>query len=87
VNRTLLALLGVDEVPVVLAQGPEGISVIRGEQRILGYIREECFRRAPLLNVDPSRALDADSLKMFRGADDGCNVQVDCGPDGKPRQP
>jgi hypothetical protein len=87
VNRGLLALLGIEEVPVLLAPGPEGVSVIRGERRILAYIRAECFRQEPILNVDPSRALDADTLKMFRAADDGCNVQVECGPDGKPRQP
>jgi hypothetical protein len=87
VNRTLLGLLGVDEVPVVLAQGPEGISVIRGQQRIVAYIREECFRTAPLLNVDPSRALAPDSMQIFRQPNDGCSVTVECGPDGKPKRP
>lgn len=86
VNRELLALLGIEEVPVLLVPGPEGMSIIRGEKRILAFIRAECFRREPVLNVDPSRALDADVLKVFRADDDGCNVQLDCGPDGKPRQ-
>lgn len=81
VNRELLALLGIDEVPVLLVPGPEGMSIIRGEKRILAFIRAECFRAEPVLNVDPSRLLGDGSLELFREEkDDGCNVVVDCAP-------
>ncbi|MDD5760099.1 MAG: hypothetical protein PHI06_13570 [Desulfobulbaceae bacterium] len=84
VNRNLLALLGIDEVPVLLVPSPEGVSVIRGENRILAFIRAECFSATPLLNVDPSRALDADqSMSIFRDENDGCNVTVDCPSESK----
>jgi len=87
VNRGLLALLGIEEVPVILAPGPEGVSVIRGEQRILAYIRAECFRAEPLLNIDPSRALEDGSLQLFRDEkDDGCNVTVECPPGEEPNK-
>jgi len=86
VNRGLLSLLGIEEVPVLLAPGPEGVSVIRGEKRILAYIRAECFRASPVLNIDPSRLLGAGSLDFFRDEkDDGCNVTVDCPPDSPAR--
>jgi hypothetical protein len=86
VNRGLLALLGIEEVPVLLAPGPEGMSVIRGEKRILAYIRAECFRAAPVLNVDPSRLLKGGSLELFRDEkDDGCNVTVECPPGQLPQ--
>jgi uncharacterized membrane protein len=86
VNRGLLALLGIEEVPVLLVPGPEGISVIRGEKRILAYIRAECFRAAPVLNVDPSRLLGDGSLELFRDEkDDGCNVTVECPPGEQPK--
>lgn len=79
VNRELLALLGIDEVPVLLVPGPEGMSIIRGEKRILAFVRAECFRAAPVLNVDPSRLLGDGALELFRDEkDDGCKVQVDC---------
>jgi uncharacterized membrane protein len=85
VNRGLLALLGIEEVPVILAPGPEGVSVIRGEKRILAYIRAECFRAEPVLNIDPSRPLDDGSLQLFRDEkDDGCNVTVECPPGEEP---
>jgi len=88
VNRGLLALLGIEEVPVLLAPGPEGMSVIRGEQRILAYVRAECFRAAPVLNVDPSRLLQGGSLELFRDEkDDGCNVTVECPPGEQPKKP
>ena len=86
VNRGLLALLGIEEVPVLLAPGPEGMSVIRGEKRILAFIRAECFRASPVLNIDPSRLLGDGSLQLFRGEkDDGCNVTVECPPGEQPK--
>jgi hypothetical protein len=86
VNRGLLALLGIEEVPVLLVPGPEGMSVIRGEKRILAYIRAECFRAAPVLNVDPSRLFEGGSLELFRDEkDDGCNVTVECPPGEQPK--
>jgi hypothetical protein len=85
VNRGLLAMLGIEEVPVLLVPGPEGMSVIRGDKRIVAYIRAECFRTEPVLNVDPSRLLGEGSLELFRDKeDDGCNVKVDCPPGEKP---
>jgi len=87
VNRALLSLLGIDEVPVLIAAGPEGFSVISGEQRILAYVRAECFRTEPVLNVDPSRELGGDPLRLFRtGEDDGCSLQVEC-EDGEQQAP
>ena len=86
VNRGLLALLGIEEVPVLLVPGPEGVSVIRGEKRILAFIRAECFRAEPVLNVDPSRLLGEGSLELFRDEkDDGCNVTVECPPGEQPK--
>ena len=86
VNRGLLALLGIEEVPVLLAPGPEGMSVIRGENRILAYIRAECFRALPVLNIDPSRLIGGGSLELFRDEkDDGCNVKVECPPGEQPK--
>jgi len=87
VNRGLLALLGIEEVPVLLVPGPEGMSIIRGEKRIIAYISAECFRASPVLNIDPSRLLGGGSLELFRDEkDDGCNVTVEC-PPGQPPQP
>ena len=78
VNRALLALLGIDVVPVLLAVGPEGISVIKGEKSIIGFIKEECFRTAPVLYLDPSRAIETDPLRMFSKDEDGCTATVEC---------
>ena len=88
VNRELLALLGIEEVPVLLVPGPEGMSIIRGEKRILAFIRAECFRAEPVLNIDPSRVLGDGALELFRDEkDDGCNVKVDCPEEGKVADP
>lgn len=88
VNRELLALLGIEEVPVLLVPGPEGMSVIRGEKRILAFIRAECFRAEPVLNIDPSRLLGEGSMELFRDEkDDGCNVKVDCPEEEKAADP
>lgn len=77
VNRMLLSFLGIREVPVLLAVVPEGITVIKGEQAIVGFIKEECFRQAPGLYMDQSRSLQTDPLRLFR-QDDGCDATVEC---------
>jgi len=89
VNRGLLALLGIEEVPVLLVPGPEGMSIIRGGKRIVAYISAECFRASPVLNIDPSRLLGGGgTLELFRDEkDDGCNVKVDCPPGQEPQSP
>jgi hypothetical protein len=83
VNRALLAMLGIEEVPVLLVPSPEGVSVIRGEQRIIAFIRAECFRSQPVLNVDPSRPVEDVPMSIFREEGDGCNVQVECPPESQ----
>jgi hypothetical protein len=75
-------------VPVLLVPGPEGMSIIRGEKRILAFIRAECFRAEPVLNIDPSRVLGDGALELFRDEkDDGCNVKVDCPEEGRVEDP
>jgi hypothetical protein len=88
VNRELLALLGIDEVPVLLVPSQEGLSVIRGKERILAFIRTECFRTppvfkltppAPVFNLTPQPPVGNSSLSIpGKEEDDSCNINTEC---------
>ncbi len=49
INRLTLKLLGIDAVPVMIAEDPDGLTFIKGEKRIIEYIQRVCFGYDPLL--------------------------------------
>jgi hypothetical protein len=85
VNRGLLALLGIDQVPVLLAPDPEAMRVISGQTRILAFIREECFKVGASRPNAPALDLGSDTLRLLGDEkEDGCGVTMDCQPENLP---
>lgn len=83
VNRSLLALLGIDSVPVLLDPTEAGVTVIRGEKRILDYIRTQCFLPEP--GIDPRRVFGGDPFAPGGEDEEGCKVvEEDCPPEEQP---
>lgn len=80
INRVLLALLGIDAVPVLLVKNADGFSFIKGEKSILAYIKQACFLPPPILYQDSS-AYSKPKESTVQGEEEGeCSVQVDCPP-------
>ena len=48
VNRLMLAILGIKEVPVLVVKNTAGFSFIKGEDKILKYARRACFDPQPV---------------------------------------
>lgn len=82
VNRQLLTLLGIQEVPVLLVPGPEGIFMVSGGKQIGDYIQEGCSQDKPLFKQFSSRpgAEGGLSLPVFRLDNDSCDVTEACPP-------
>lgn len=77
-NKALLVALGIDEVPVLITPGPDGMSVVRGAQAIVA--------RLGLAKIDPpamepagatSTPVTPPSIPGLE-SQDGCQVSVDC---------
>jgi uncharacterized membrane protein len=82
INRLILKLLGINEIPVVIAKNPDGFSFIKGEKNIIKYIEEGCFQADPLLYIDRSSYSDQEELKFFDQEEGVCTVDPDCDPPG-----
>lgn len=83
INRLILAMLGINEVPVLLVRNTDGFSFIKGEGNIISYIKATCMP----VPVDPAQPLGISSLEPggFQGRlpisgqpDGGCLIQNDC---------
>ena len=77
VNRLMLTLLGIQDVPVLLAKDLSGLSIIKGEEKIISYIKQSCYQKAPLLYFDTSGASTDSSMSVYK-EEDGCSMTIDC---------
>ncbi len=76
VNRLMLTLLGIKGVPVLLARDPAGLSIIRGDERIISYIKQSCYQAAPLPYLGPN-AVQEKNMSIY-GEEGECSMTVDC---------
>jgi uncharacterized membrane protein len=77
VNRLMLALFNIEEVPVLLTKSQNGYAFIKGEQKIIHYVRQSCFTQNPLWYSDESVSGQKD-INIITDEQDECSVQVDC---------
>ena len=78
VNRLMLAILGIKEVPVLVVKNTAGFSFIKGEDKIINYVGRACFDPQPVLYIDQS--LRSEGQEMTFMTEDGgeCSLDIDC---------
>lgn len=88
-NRTLLASLGIDEIPVLMTRTAEGVTIRRGETALLAYFGKASA--TDLAGQSRSAAAPAPQALIpgLEPSKDGCSVATDCtdGSTGVSRQP
>lgn len=77
-NRTILSMFGIDTIPVLLVENPDGFQFIRGTQRIIDYIHHACFMQEPTLYLDRSQFPDQEHITAFSLDEGECSVEIDC---------
>ena len=78
VNRLMLATLGIKEVPVLVVKHPTGFNFLKGEKKILNYMRRACFNRDPVLYLDPLLNPDREDITLITEDGGECSVDIDC---------
>ena len=81
VNVSFLKSLAINEIPVLLAQSEQEVTVLRGKQRILDYITANCRKAAaPAAESGTSPAVAPMGMKFGLPApqDESCTVDKDC---------
>ena len=79
VNRLMLALFGIDQVPVLVVKSSEGYSFVKGEKNIINYIRVACFQQEPVMFLPhaPGTGRRQD-ITLFSEDDQNCSLDISC---------
>lgn len=80
VNRLVLGVLGIDTVPVLVVKNPEGFRFIKGEKKIVNYVRHACFTNADVLYYENSSQASDDGITLLTDQEGECSVEIDCEP-------
>ena len=78
VNRLMLAMLGINEVPVLVVKSTAGFSFIKGEDKILNYVRRACFDSQPVLYFDRSPLPGEEEMTVLTEDGGECSLDIDC---------
>ena len=80
INRHILTVLGIDSVPVLVVKDDESYRFIRGENRILDFIRRACFTHDEILYFDQSPDAADKGITVLTPQDEECSVDIECQP-------
>ncbi len=78
VNRLMLAILGIKEVPVLVVKNAAGFSFIKGEDQILNYVRHACFDPQPVLYFNQSLPPGGQEMTVLTEDGGECSLDIDC---------
>lgn len=78
VNRLMLAILGIKEIPVLVVKNTAGFSFIKGEDKILNYVRHACFDPQPVLYFDQSFQAGGQEMTVLTEDGGECTLEIDC---------
>jgi len=77
-NRLILALLQIETIPVLVVQNQDGLNFIKGEQSIIHFISQACFRADPFLYMDSSRYNESEHISVYDEQEGDCTIQLEC---------
>ncbi|UCD90103.1 MAG: hypothetical protein JSW04_01290 [Desulfobacterales bacterium] len=77
-NRLILKVLEIDTVPVLISKSQEGYRFIKGEKKIINYVRHACFTQDNVLYLDESLSTGAEEISVITEKDGECSVEIDC---------
>jgi len=77
-NRLILTLLQIDTIPVLLVQNQDSLNFIRGEQSIIHFIGQACFREETFLYMDSSQYGESGNISVYDEQEGDCSIQLEC---------
>jgi len=80
INRHILAVLGIDRIPVLVVKDAQSYRFVSGAERILSFIRQACFTYDEVFYFDKSPQSADREITVLTEEDQGCSVEEDCQP-------
>ena len=78
VNRLMLAILGIKEVPVLVVKNTTGFSFIKGEDKIINYVARACFDPQPVLYFDKTFQSEGQEMTFMTEYGGECSLDIEC---------
>jgi hypothetical protein len=80
INRLVLAVLGIDSVPVLVVKSDDGYRFIKGESKIVNYVQQACFTEADVLYFKDGISAGDEGITAITDQQGECSVEIDCEP-------
>jgi hypothetical protein len=80
INRDFLKKLDITEVPVLLSREADTVTIVRGENPIRAFLREQCAAAEPPQPSPTQTGQSTLSELPLPPQDDGCSILSDCEP-------
>ena len=80
VNRMVLAVMGIDTVPVLVVKSAEGYRFIKGEKKIVNYVSHACFTEDEVLYYENALQAADEGITVITDEEGECSVEIDCEP-------
>lgn len=77
-NRLILKVLEIDTVPVLISKSPEGYRFIKGEKKIINYVRTACFTHDNVLYLDDYLSSGEEEISVLTDEEGECSIEIDC---------
>ncbi|MEW6291226.1 MAG: hypothetical protein AB1545_15390 [Thermodesulfobacteriota bacterium] len=77
-NRLILSLVKIETIPVLLVQNPDGLTFIKGEESIIRFISQACFREEAQPSMDSSLYNAPEKMSIPVEEQGECDIQLDC---------
>jgi uncharacterized membrane protein len=78
INRLMLTTLGIKEIPVLVVKNSTGFSFLKGEEKILNFVRRSCFNQDTVLYLDPSLNPEQEEITVITEDGGECSLDIDC---------
>jgi len=78
INRLILNILEIKEIPVLIVKELSGFSFIKGERNILNYIDSTCFDQTPIKFYDSTSGTSDGDTTISIEDDISCLIDINC---------
>ncbi len=77
-NRIVLSMLDITTIPVLLVQNTDGLTFIKGEESIIRFISQACFRQEQGTSTDAPLFEEPAGMNLFDAQEGECAIEVEC---------
>jgi len=84
-NRLVLSMLNISTIPVLLVQNQDGLTFIKGEESIIRFVGQVCFKEQEI-STDTNLPEEQEGMNFLEEQEGECAIEVECPDDPEQMQ-